>query len=130
MRPRPFIALMLLLALLGQPLLGLAVALNGAGSPAVVDHDHHEHHARHDHHPQRVVDAGVDAPSPHHDNCEHGGGAMAPCLCPVNAPCGTLTTPPARVLPVAHFEHHWFDALDSPLRQRAIDVEPRPPRQP
>jgi hypothetical protein len=135
MRARPCIALLLLLALLGQPLLALAVALHGPGSATVyldsplpvADHEHHGHHHHHAH-----GHGGIrgDAPSPHHDNCEHGGGPSAPCPCPVNAPCGTVTTPPARILPVVRFDHHWFDALDSPLCQRAIDVEPRPPRQP
>jgi len=135
MRARPCIALLLLLALLGQPLLGLAMALHGPGSAAqypvsplsVADHDRHTDH---DHHAHRHADAGGDGSSPHHENCEHGGGLSAPCPCPVNAPCGTVATPPTRALPVARFDHHWFDALDSPLRQRAIDVEPRPPRQP
>jgi len=125
MRARPCIALALLLALLGQPLLVLAVALHGPGDAAdypvsplpVADHDHHAHRQ-----------ADPDGPTSHHGNCEHGGGPTAPCPCPVNAPCGTVTTPPTRVLAVARFEHHWFDALDSPLRQRTIDVEPRPPR--
>lgn len=119
------VTLLLLLVLISQPMLGFAMVLGSVKNTAT---PHLHAIAVGEHHPV-PVEQTLSHRQSHHDGCVAAAETGELCLCPVNAACGPATTawlqtPATAVRP----DGHWSMPLAPRLRQRLIDVEPRPPR--